>query len=198
MKVLLLHAFAFGLYLLSEMVYYSAIILNVIFYKSKDGGFFEDFYRSSCLFMIFTNFMSQCLIIVIFWDLGKRRKPAAVAKQPEPKPRPVERKPTIELFPDIVVQETDSDFDMQAQIWSNFIRASQLEQAKDFMWETDRHTEDGDGWQSLPKQSGLPPNSAPQQQVLGLPTFLDDEDLNESFTNRSDDAGRLNYTSGNV
>lgn len=142
-RVLLVHAGAFGLYLLSEMVYYIAIILNVIFWQSRSGSFFESFYKFSCLFMIYTNFLSQCLIIVIFWDLGKKKKQA-----PRPQPTEVEEVPRTESYQTVVVEEIDEEFEMQAQIWTNFIRKSHLGDAGSFLWRSSFQ----DGWETLPEK----------------------------------------------
>ena len=65
-KQMLLHGGAFGVYLLMSM-YYGATLTLVLIEKSKRT---RDIYEEATVSYILANFVSQCLLIVIFWELG--------------------------------------------------------------------------------------------------------------------------------
>jgi hypothetical protein len=96
---MILHAGAFGLYLLADVVYYIAMDLNVIWPENPQVvRFFDD----ACVFFIFANFMAQLLLVVIFWDLG--RKELAVDDD--------------DSAVNLVTGEFDEEAELQARIWN--------------------------------------------------------------------------------
>ena len=66
-NILLLHAGAFGLYLLSDVVVYSAYSL----YVWVPTDFTWEIYGYASIFYVSASFLSQVLLCAIFWDLGK-------------------------------------------------------------------------------------------------------------------------------
>jgi hypothetical protein len=66
-KNALLHGGAFAIYLLSVVVLYSATTLQVILNHGLHDTHLVYF---ALFFFYLTSFIAQCMLIVIFWDMG--------------------------------------------------------------------------------------------------------------------------------
>ena len=66
---MMIHAGAFGLYLLSDVVLYACYTLYVI--KLDDRTW--KIYGYASIFFTSMSFLSQVLLCAIFWDLGKKQ-----------------------------------------------------------------------------------------------------------------------------
>lgn len=64
---MVLHASAFGIFLVIDVLFCISWIIYVLF--PTDLAF--EIYTVVCLIMLFGSFVSQLLLCAIFWDLGK-------------------------------------------------------------------------------------------------------------------------------
>lgn len=120
--VLLLHAGAFGLYLVSNVVVYSA--WNLFIAKPNDKTW--HIYGIASIFYVCASFLSQVLLCLILWDLGKPmekvKEPVVVEEPTEPTEELAatdERsKSTVSLF----VQTFDEEAEVQMRVWRTFMR----------------------------------------------------------------------------
>ena len=67
-QMLMTHSLSFILYLVSDIVYYGFFTYNVFHPKEKAGW---NIFETGAICMYLTSFISQVLLAVIFWDLGK-------------------------------------------------------------------------------------------------------------------------------
>jgi hypothetical protein len=106
--IMLLHASAFGIYLLS---------VSLVMVARTYGGITENqqFLNKTLTAAIIGDFISQLLLIAIFWDLGK--------------PENIRRESEISstMFAAVEVDEFDDEAELQARIWNRFQRGDRFE-----------------------------------------------------------------------
>jgi hypothetical protein len=104
-KTMLLHASAFGLYLLSVLVFSGCSILYFLEHISVED------YEKGTLFYIWVSFIALLLLALIFWSQGHKLEVTRGTEGPE------------------VYVETENDDDlMNARIWNQFQRATREEE----------------------------------------------------------------------
>jgi hypothetical protein len=101
-KIMILHASAFGFYLLSDVILYSAYTV-FIFYPNNITA--NNVYTIASIIWVCASFISQVCLCAIFWDLGSK------PRQNEPR------------MPSIRVEDFDEEAEVQSRIWNNFIRS---------------------------------------------------------------------------
>lgn len=72
---MLLHAGAFGIYLIADIAYYGS---NVIYGLNPSSKHAFNLYAGSSMFYVWANLVEQLLLCAIFWDLGTNEKPMII------------------------------------------------------------------------------------------------------------------------
>jgi hypothetical protein len=67
-KIMLLHVSAFGIYLLSVLIFYSISAFHFV------GIVGSELYEISTLFYVIVSFVTAILFAIIFWDIGRKEE----------------------------------------------------------------------------------------------------------------------------
>jgi hypothetical protein len=125
---LLLHSSAFGLYMVSVVVLYTAQTL-FFFMENQSDPKAQDIYFSSAIFTIICSFTSQLLLCAIFWRLGN---PIETESHHSMSVHSVEShsntdRETSQNNQDSFATQTKSEQHaaMQARIWNQFMNVNQ-------------------------------------------------------------------------
>lgn len=108
---MLLHASAFGLYLLSVLILFAARTYYALTSKHYD------LLILAIKITIWVDFISQFLLIGIFWDLGR------------PENTRQETWNSATSFSSIKIDEFDDDAELQARIWNRFQKGDRLDKS---------------------------------------------------------------------
>ena len=105
-SILALHASAFGLYLVSVIFFYACQTFKASVPQSSPDlfKFANNLFSWALIGYLFCNWISQLLILVIFWDMGYRKEEYEVIRASQ-----------IEATGDF-----DEEAEMQARIWNRF------------------------------------------------------------------------------
>ena len=114
MRTLLLHAFTFSLYAISVIV---NLVFNILaaFQITNDQAL--DKYYVTMVVLQISSFASQCLLCVIFWQVGTKQPTTAQGEAQES-----QTVITTSGYEEIRVEAWDPEADLQARIWNTFIR----------------------------------------------------------------------------
>lgn len=104
--MLMLHSTAFGLYLVSDVVYYGLFTYHV-FHWNSDKAWSMYFAGGICMYVL--SFVSQVLLCLIYWDLGNENPLDQDIRDTQSSDR---TKPDLEMF--------DEYAEVQARIWNCF------------------------------------------------------------------------------
>lgn len=102
----IIHSLSFILYLLAGCVYYVMFSIHV-FQPKLDVAWTH--YFEAGIAMYSANFLAQILLVIVFWELGKKEQ-----ELPDTATECSEQEPEVEGF--------DEDAEMQARIWNSFNR----------------------------------------------------------------------------
>jgi hypothetical protein len=134
-RVMLLHAFAFGLYSVSVTIWF---IFNTIYGIDPSEQNLE-FELYALVFVIISDFVSQALLVLILWDLGS---PKSVKNNLSFLDQRVESASSINANPPIVAP-FDAEAELHARIWNSF----QNEEVD--VWDPDKYRINADSISSL-------------------------------------------------
>ena len=108
-KQLCLHSSAFGIYLVAQLMYFSTWTIRTN-RKNESNLLFIAQLGTSCYILF--NCVSQVLLCVIFWDLGKQDNIEL----------DLDDLAEEDILNTLEVQDFDEDADLQARIWNRFQR----------------------------------------------------------------------------
>jgi len=111
-KGLIIHASAFGIYLVSSLILTFAFTLNIV-YPSESN--YNLWFYASVLYNA-ASLISQICLILIFWDLGKKAAPK------KPRNRDLQQPFAEDPNDDPQVEEWNEEDEVQARIWNKFVR----------------------------------------------------------------------------
>ena len=113
METLTLHATAFGLFLVGVIVNVSFLVHYFLNYNGNERA--ENEYLNANTFLQFCNFISECCLCAIFWQLSNNLD----------KPQTITEENTDDEESDIApiyTEPYDEDAELQARVWNGFQR----------------------------------------------------------------------------
>jgi hypothetical protein len=116
-----LHSSAFGLYLFTEALSVVSNSLYVLFGAGGESAIDNTIDSINAIVQtswFFLSAIAQCLLCVIFWDLGTRREEHTL----ETNDLEVTRTTFKTEVQTVVVEDFDEDAELQAKIWNQFSR----------------------------------------------------------------------------